>query len=437
MSNILWFLFEQTLSIFQSCVFIYFAFSVLEFNKKLSKPLAFAIGVLAEYLMVLLLNKFGFFEYGQILFYSAVLFIFNLLFTQGSILKKALISLIPTNCVLGTSMLASNLISYIFQKPISDLMTESSVYRILFVVIGNTLFFFTVWLIKLFLKKNMKTLNHQEWTILITLFAISIITIVLIYSSIIYGVERQVLTYLYLVIICIAVINISTYFLLVQLSKKHNLAVEHKLLKQHYQHQAESINKMKKQYETLQKARHDFNNTLTVIQSLCEGKDFDSIKQYISQYLSVQSQNVCFVSTNNEYVNAIVNSMVSKANHENIIVKTNISKIIDWENSIDLCNLIGNLFENAITASKQCDDRKEIFFELNKIANGIGIFIKNSIPKSVLKSNKELKTSKRNKNKHGYGIKIIKEITTKYSGLFDFYEDDNMFCCNVEIYEKQ
>lgn len=434
MSETLWFIFEQFLSIFQSTVFIYFAFSVLGFNNKINLHIAYIIGVLAEYVTVIILNNANFFEYSQILIYSLVLFVFTLFFTQGSIFKKALISLIPTNCAIGASMLASNLVSYIFQEPIEDLMTESSVYRILFVVFGNALFFLLVWVIKLFFQRNVNSLSKNEWTIMIFMLLISIITIVLVYSSIIYGVAEQVLFYLYLIIGCIVAINVSTYFLLIQLSKKHNLTLEHTLLKQHYQHQAKSITEMKNQYEELQKTRHDFNNTLTVIQSLCQDSKIKEAEEYISEYLKTQKQSVHFVKTNNEYVNAIINSMLSKAFKEDITVKTNIAHDINWTNNIDLCNLIGNLFENAITASKECKDRKEIFFEISNVPDGLEIFIKNTIPESVLQKNAELKTSKKNKNLHGFGTKIIKDITNKYSGLYDFYEEDNMFCCNIIIY---
>lgn len=437
MSDILWFVFEQALSIFQSAVFVYFAISILGFNNKTNKYFAFAVGILAEYTMVLLLNEFNFFEHSQAFIYSITLFIFTLIFANETIPKKLLISLIPTNCAIGSSMLASNLTSFIFQNSVESLMTESTVYRIFFVVLGNFLFFLLTWIIKVFLKKNMKSLSKYEWMIMILLLTISIITIVLVYSSIIYGVSNKVLFLLYLVIGCIVVINVSTYFLLIQLSKKHNLTLEHTLLKQHYKHQAESITEIKNQYEELQKVRHDFNNTLSIVQTLCENNDPENAKKYISQYFNSQKQAVHFTSTNNEYVNAIINSMLSKAYKENIIVKSNIASKIEWTNNIDLCNLIGNLFENAITASKECTDRKEIFFEISKTPNGLEIFIKNTIPKSVLENNAELKTSKKNKKQHGYGTKIIKEIADKYSGLCDFYEDDNnMFCCNIMLYNK-
>ncbi len=51
---------------------------------------------------------------------------------------------------------------------------------------------------------------------------------------------------------------------------------------------------------------------------------------------------------------------------------------------------------------------------------------------SVLRKNPALKTIKKKKSSYGYGTKIICDIARKYHGKYDFYEEDEFFCCVVE-----
>lgn len=96
---------------------------------------------------------------------------------------------------------------------------------------------------------------------------------------------------------------------------------------------------------------------------------------------------------------------------------------------MDLCNLIGNMFDNAIEAS-QNSEKRFIYFEISQKNDNLNIFLKNSIDQSVLTSNPHLQSTKKSNN-HGFGTSIIKEIAMRHHGIADFYEEDNCFCCNV------
>ena len=69
--------------------------------------------------------------------------------------------------------------------------------------------------------------------------------------------------------------------------------------------------------------------------------------------------------------------------------------------------------------------------------NSYSIDLKNTIDISVLESNPQLLTTKKNRNEHGYGINIIKEIASKYDGYCDFYEESGMFCCRIVMRKRQ
>ena len=120
---------------------------------------------------------------------------------------------------------------------------------------------------------------------------------------------------------------------------------------------------------------------------------------------------------------------LAKAYKQKIKVIINIISDIDNQASMDLCNLIGNMFDNAIEAS-QNSEKRFIYFEISQKNDNLNIFLKNSIDQSVLTSNPHLQSTKKSNN-HGFGTSIIKEIAMRHHGIADFYEEDNCFCCNV------
>ena len=104
---------------------------------------------------------------------------------------------------------------------------------------------------------------------------------------------------------------------------------------------------------------------------------------------------------------------------------------------IDLCNLIGNLLDNAICAAEKCDlDSRLIEVRISSAGSKLVMIVKNSIRDSVLKENPNLKSTKPNSAEHGFGIKTIKYIAAKYNGEFDFYEEDLIFIIRVELHKE-
>ena len=91
--------------------------------------------------------------------------------------------------------------------------------------------------------------------------------------------------------------------------------------------------------------------------------------------------------------------------------------------SLDFSALLSNLLDNAIEANPT-----EISVVISQRRGYETILVKNTISKSVLTENPDLKTTKSDGTSHGMGIPQIKAITEKYGGMCDFYEEDGYFC---------
>ena len=229
-------------------------------------------------------------------------------------------------------------------------------------------------------------------------------------------------------------LNIAAYVLLISLSRKNKLVLENTLLKQQIKFDEANSEEIKRKYEQLHKMRHDFNNTLSMIHSLNDSGKGEQINRLISEYQqSTKRDIVRTVTTDNDYINAIVNSKISDAKSEGIEIVLSIIQHIGEVNTMAICSLLGNMFDNAIEACKKCHDDKKIILDISKRNGGLEILMKNTISSSVLKDNPELITSKADKENHGYGTKIINEIAERNHGIADFYESGDMFCCHVIV----
>lgn len=156
--------------------------------------------------------------------------------------------------------------------------------------------------------------------------------------------------------------------------------------------------------------------------------------QHIEKHLDKLVKMETFVHTENDIVNAVINSKLSTARSFGIEATClSVSNFNDIDD-IDLCRLLSNMLENAVTACNSSDRKdKQIYLKISSDEYKYIFNLKNTIDESVLANNPHLRTTKKNKSSHGYGTKIIRDIARKYHGKYDFYEEEGFFCCSVTL----
>ena len=154
---------------------------------------------------------------------------------------------------------------------------------------------------------------------------------------------------------------------------------------------------------------------------------YDYIQNLIGQQ---EFTNHSIIFSGNDVLDAIINTKQSKAKHYGLSIDITIANTLTFMSADDICILIGNLLDNAILAAKESKE-KQITLNIQPQDTYVSIFVSNSIDKSILKDNPELKTTKTNKDYHGYGIKNIKKVAETYNGLVRFYEDNNLFISDI------
>ena len=94
--------------------------------------------------------------------------------------------------------------------------------------------------------------------------------------------------------------------------------------------------------------------------------------------------------------------------------------------------ILSNLLDNAIEASEKLKDVKpEIILNIFEKSDYYSILIKNRIADSVISVNRQLHTTKADKQHHGYGLKTVRVLADSHNGMVDIYEKDGFFIVNA------
>ena len=150
--------------------------------------------------------------------------------------------------------------------------------------------------------------------------------------------------------------------------------------------------------------RHDMKQDLAVISELNREQQYDEARSFADKVSKNLAKFDNVVDVQNVFINAILNSKLSTALEYGIKVICSSSNNVSGIDDIDLCNLLGNMLDNAIEAAKMCE-MGYIEVSINSDENKILVIIANSIVTSVLNSNIELISTKADSARHGYGIK--------------------------------
>lgn len=173
-----------------------------------------------------------------------------------------------------------------------------------------------------------------------------------------------------------------------------------------------------RQNETLKTFVHDEKNHLLAIKAIADNEE---VNRYIDTVFEDIKYHSMFGNTKNKYLDLLINKYNSICEVNGIDFQINIKTAnLSFMQPPDLITIISNILDNATEAAINSNDKK-LVFSINS-ANGFD-FINciNSCDKKPNVINNILQTKKSDREKHGLGIKSIKQVTRKYKGEFNWY----------------
>lgn len=177
--------------------------------------------------------------------------------------------------------------------------------------------------------------------------------------------------------------------------------------------------------EDARRIRHDFKHRITAIHQYLDNEDYDGLKAYCNELQSHNNADVSIPYTGNPAVDGIMYHYASIAKQNGISFeykKINPPDISD----VDLCTLLGNALDNAVTACKNVTDNPFIQVIANGEGAGMQLLIRNSFD-GVLKKDKDKFLTRKSKGDHGIGISSMQEICERNDILMKIVHTDNTF----------
>lgn len=166
---------------------------------------------------------------------------------------------------------------------------------------------------------------------------------------------------------------------------------------------------VKEEQEHLRRFRHDIRNINKTVKSLLEAGKTDEAMKLLDES-SVEAEKTSGVTLCRcNIINTVLYMKSNEAKEHGITILCNVTENSTCKLSdIDISRVLLNLCDNAINATKECDEKQiKIYIEIND---------------KVIKINTENhyipSKTKRPSPEHGNGTKIIKQISKKYGGEY-------------------
>ena len=211
---------------------------------------------------------------------------------------------------------------------------------------------------------------------------------------------------------------------------KRLAAYQRELIEVHY---AEVEN----MYKQIRGWRHDYRNHIQVMKAYAASGDIDAIKRYLDELETDLSAVDPVVKTGNPMADAILNSKISLAKSRNVPVKADVFIPLALKISeLDLCVIIGNLFDNAIEASLALPEGKRqirIYMDMKNTQLYIS-FTNFTAAKKQKKENGRLQTTKG--PGHGLGLIRMDTIIERLDGYINRNSEDGAFTTEILIPQK-
>lgn len=208
---------------------------------------------------------------------------------------------------------------------------------------------------------------------------------------------------------------------------KRIAAYQRELIETHYR-------EVENMYRQIRGWRHDYRNHIQMMKVLAANGNMDALKVYLDELDTDLNTVDTVVKTGNPMADAILNSKISLARSRNIPTQVDAHIPVKLKMSeLDLCCIIGNLFDNAMEASVALPEEKRLI-RVYMDMKGTQLYISFTNFTAAKKLNKVGKGFKTSKGEgHGFGLVRMDDIVSRYDGYLSRNSEDGAFTTEILI----
>ena len=202
---------------------------------------------------------------------------------------------------------------------------------------------------------------------------------------------------------------------------KQIAAYQRELIDTHYR-------EVENMYRQMRGWRHDYRNHIQTMKVFAANGDLEAIRSYLDELDTDLNTVDTVVKTGNAMADAILNSKISLARSKKINVPVRLRM-----SELDLCVILGNLFDNAIEASLSLpEDQRMIRIYMDMKNTQLYISFTNLTSTGKLAKTGGLFASTRGRD-HGLGLIRIDSIIERLDGYLSRNSEDGAFTTEILI----
>lgn len=186
----------------------------------------------------------------------------------------------------------------------------------------------------------------------------------------------------------------------------------------------------KENIDVINRKCHDLKHQIKALENV----DAEERLEYIEELRQAINIYDSVVNTGNEVVDTILSEKSLNCESRNIRLSCICdASYLDFMSTLDIYALLGNALDNAIeNVSKFKDENKRVIsININAVGDFLSIQTANYCDENIALEKGMPRTSKKNKQYHGYGMKSMKHIAKKYGGSLVWSVENNTFTLQI------
>ena len=283
-------------------------------------------------------------------------------------------------------------------------------------------------------KRNNVTadMSNKEWIQFLIFPIFTICAVMLMVNSVMKSYHSDIVPVYYIIAIGLIVLNLVVFHLISEILEHSRKMKEAQILRQQSIGQVELYNSMRENYNIQRQRTHEYKNQIVCMDMLMKKKDYSKLENYIGNISDGLDAQLDMVDTNNDVVNAILNAKYYEAIKNDVLFVLKINDLSDIKVSDeDIVTILSNLLDNAIEAAKQCDvGKRTVKIKLLSEDDVLSIAVTNAYKtEPMLTEDGYIRTTKNNKEEHGWGIRNIVATLEKYDAeyIIDYKNGEFVF----------
>lgn len=248
-----------------------------------------------------------------------------------------------------------------------------------------------------------------------------------VYTNLLYSGAREAVQFTPSVICTFYLVFVILYYN--ESQKQAKAQRERDIFASQFQHARVKLDAMRRMQNNTVIYRHDMRHHLSLIGGFVADGDLAKIKEYLASTEAAIDALTPIRYCENETVNLILSSFESKARKIQVTLHTDVKLPEELDvNDTELCALLSNALENAISAAAQVEEEKlrKVYFHAVINDDRLVISTENAYVGKI-ETDGELPISNKKEAGHGFGIKSMVDIVERHGGLYSFESEGGVF----------